>query len=167
MALKENIAALTTRFGELQTALGEEAVELKSLFDDLNTRLKDVEGVDLQPILSGMGDAINRVKGFSDLAIAPDTEVPTTPLDLAATVIDDNSVGLTWSPSTDNVGIKHYEVFQDGASIGTSPASPFTVVGLTAGTAYVFAVRAVDNSDNPSLVSASASVTTSGTAPVA
>ena len=72
------------------------------------------------------------------------------------------SVGLDWSPSTDNVGVTGYDILRDGAviaSVGASTTS-YTDGSVLASTAYGYAVRAWDASNNVSAASATASVTT-------
>ncbi|PHD42543.1 hypothetical protein COF67_28255, partial [Bacillus toyonensis] len=49
----------------------------------------------------------------------PDTEAPTQPQGLYASNVASNSVELKWSPSTDNVGVKEYQVLRDGQLIQT------------------------------------------------
>lgn len=55
--------------------------------------------------------------------------VPTGLADLATTI---NSFTLSWTASTDNVGVAAYEVFRDGASAGlvTALATSFAFTGL-------------------------------------
>ena len=40
------------------------------------------------------------------------------------------SIGVTWAPATDNVGVTGYTVYRDGAAAGTTTATPYTVSGL-------------------------------------
>ncbi|PEN86801.1 hypothetical protein CN556_30925, partial [Bacillus wiedmannii] len=49
----------------------------------------------------------------------PDTEAPTQPQGLYASNVASNSVELKWNPSTDNVGVKEYQVLRDGQLIQT------------------------------------------------
>src|SRR5690606_38420185 len=49
-----------------------------------------------------------------------DTEAPSAITDLAASATTSNGTALSWSASTDNVGVVDYEVFQNGSSIGLS-----------------------------------------------
>ncbi|MCK6690608.1 MAG: fibronectin type III domain-containing protein, partial [Thermoanaerobaculia bacterium] len=79
-----------------------------------------------------------------------DNEAPDAPLNLAATVTFTN-VQLTWLPAADNVGVKAYNVYQDGALVATTPATAHYVSGLTPLTDYVFGVSAVDAAGNESL----------------
>ncbi len=89
-----------------------------------------------------------------------DTQAPTVPTGLFAFSITETSFILNWSPSTDNVSVEGYEVFQDGVSIGTSTDEDKTVSGLTAGTTYAMTVRARDAAGNWSAQSSALNVTT-------
>ena len=91
-----------------------------------------------------------------------DTEAPTTPTNLTASNVTDNSTDLSWNASTDNVGVTGYEIFQDGSSIGTVPGTSTTVNGLASNTAYSFNVRAFDAAGNNSALSNTVNVTTTG-----
>jgi len=90
-----------------------------------------------------------------------DTEAPTAPTNLASSNITETSVDLTWDASTDNVGVDHYTVFQDGSSIGTTASTSYSVTGLTAATTYTFTVKAEDAAGNVSAASNALDVTTS------
>jgi chitodextrinase len=90
-----------------------------------------------------------------------DTVAPGAPT-LAATVQSSTSVALSWSGSTDNVGVTNYRIFANGALLTrtTTAATTYTASGLTAGTKYTFEVYAADAAGNISPSSNSASVTT-------
>ncbi len=83
--------------------------------------------------------------------VAGDTSPPRTPRDLAATLLPDDSVDLSWTASTDNVGVDHYLVFRNGVEILQVPGDETTVniVGLGAGSHWL-QVRAVDAAGNES-----------------
>jgi hypothetical protein len=71
-----------------------------------------------------------------------DFDIPSVPAGLSATNITDNSFTLSWSPSTDKVGVSEYEVSQDGISIGTTSTTTLNVIGLTGGKTYSITVKA-------------------------
>ncbi|WP_132065815.1 S8 family serine peptidase, partial [Aquimarina spinulae] len=91
--------------------------------------------------------AIDNVKIIST---TPDTQVPSAPASLAASNIGATTADLSWTASTDNIGVTEYEIFQGGSSIGTSTTTSFNVTGLTASTAYSFTVKAKDAAGNVS-----------------
>ncbi|PKV52897.1 putative secreted protein (Por secretion system target) [Aquimarina sp. MAR_2010_214] len=104
--------------------------------------------------------AIDNVKIISATL---DTQAPSTPASLAASNIGATTADLSWTASTDNVGVTEYEIFQGGSSIGTSATTSFSVTGLTASTAYSFTVKAKDAAGNVSGNSNVANVTTTDT----
>lgn len=90
----------------------------------------------------------------------PDTTAPSVPAGLAAANVTATGLVLSWTASTDNVGVTSYEVRRDGTAIGTSATPGFTVTGLAAQTAYSFSVVAKDAAGNASAASAPLAVTT-------
>ncbi|HHT7156777.1 M60 family metallopeptidase [Bacillus thuringiensis] len=83
----------------------------------------------------------------------PDTEAPTQPQGLHASNLTSNSVELKWIPSTDNVGVKEYQVLRDGQLIQTVQGTTLTDQNLTANKEYKYAVKAVDAAGNTSIQS--------------
>ncbi|EEL52947.1 MULTISPECIES: M60 family metallopeptidase [Bacillus] len=83
----------------------------------------------------------------------PDTEAPTQPQGLYASNLTSNSVELKWNPSTDNVGVKEYQVLRDGQLIQTVQGTMFTDQNLTVNKEYKYAVKAVDAAGNTSIQS--------------
>lgn len=97
-------------------------------------------------------------KGFGGMAIP----VPTAPENLSTASITSTAIVLNWQSSTVLGGlVSHYDIFQNGVTIGTvvGNITSFSVVGLTAATAYQFTVEAIDDTGH-SLQSAPLSVTT-------
>jgi beta-lactamase superfamily II metal-dependent hydrolase len=97
----------------------------------------------------------------------PDTTAPTAPGSLVASAVSTTEIDLSWTASTDNVGVKDYRVYRgtDGVTFslaGTSTTTGFADLGLTAGTTYSYRVTAVDAAGNESSPS-SASATTPAT----
>jgi cellulase/cellobiase CelA1/aryl-phospho-beta-D-glucosidase BglC (GH1 family)/chitodextrinase len=91
---------------------------------------------------------------------AADTQPPSTPTGLVVTGTTTATVGLSWSGSTDNVGVAGYDVLSGATVVGSTSATSFTVTGLSSGTTYSFAVRAKDSAGNMSAASAPVSATT-------
>ncbi|WP_136669106.1 GEVED domain-containing protein [Flavobacterium sp. H122] len=91
---------------------------------------------------------------------ATDTIAPTVPTGLAASGTTTTSTNLTWTASTDNVGVTGYDIFQGGTLIGSSTATSIVVGSLSPATTYTFTVRAKDAAGNFSALSSSVSVTT-------
>jgi glucose/arabinose dehydrogenase len=99
----------------------------------------------------------------SQLMIAiPDAQPPAVPANLNAMNIGQTSFLLTWTASTDNIGVAGYDVYRNGTKINTSLVSTasYNVTGLTAGTLYSFTVIAKDAAGNSSATSAALPVST-------
>ncbi|WP_258171283.1 fibronectin type III domain-containing protein [Paenibacillus sp. R14(2021)] len=90
-----------------------------------------------------------------------DTQAPTAPTGLTSPSKTATSVSLSWTASTDNVGVTGYEVYNGSSLAGTTSGTTFTVSGLTASTAYAFTVKAKDAANNVSAASSVLNVTTS------
>ena len=85
---------------------------------------------------------------------------PTAPTNLAATAPNPNQVSLTWSPSTDNVGVIGYTVLRNGQNIGGSVTNSYIDLTVSPSTTYSYTVEAFDAAGNISQQSDSATVTT-------
>ncbi len=99
-----------------------------------------------------------------------DTTPPSTPTNLTATAISSTQINLSWSASTDNVGVTGYRLERcqgSGCSsftqIGTLTGTSYSDTGLSVSTAYSYRVRAIDAVGNLSSYSSTASVTTQAT----
>ena len=117
-----------------------------------SVRAKDAAG--------NISTASNTVN-VTTLAPIVDTTAPTAPTNLAASGTTSSSTNLSWTASTDNVGVTGYDVYQGATVIGTTAATTYNVTGLTASTAYTFSVRAKDAAGNISIASNTVNVTTS------
>lgn len=93
-----------------------------------------------------------------------DTEAPAAPGTPTASAVTATSATLSWTAATDNVGVAGYDVVRvSGGSetaVAASATNSVTVSGLTAETAYTFAVYARDAAGNRSARSATVAVVT-------
>jgi|GEM_PF-1097279 len=87
---------------------------------------------------------------------------PTTPTNLAATVVSGTQVNLSWSASTDNTGVRGYGIYRDGVLINTVEKNilSYSDTSLNPATTYAYRLDAFDGSGNHSALSASKSVMT-------
>ncbi|WP_245642110.1 glycosyl hydrolase family 18 protein [Nonomuraea candida] len=90
----------------------------------------------------------------------PDRLSPTVPGNLRVTAVTADSVSLAWNASTDNVGVRAYEIFRGTTRLGSTTATTYTDRGLNAGTTYTYRVRAQDMAGNNSGDSAPITATT-------
>ncbi len=96
-----------------------------------------------------------------NFALTPsDTQAPTTPTLQTASATGPTSVQLSWSASTDNIGVTGYQISRNGSVVGTSTSISYTDTGLTGLTTYTYEVRAKDAVPNYSAWSNSLQVTT-------
>ncbi len=116
-------------------------------------------------IFSGVCDG--RILVYKHTASAPDTTPPTTPTSLVATPISSTQINLTWTASTDNIGVTGYKVERCTAAacvnfveIATPSINSYNNTGLTASTLYRYRVRATDAAGNLSTYSTIAQATT-------
>jgi hypothetical protein len=92
---------------------------------------------------------------------APDNTAPTTPAGLTANGVSSSRITLAWSPSTDNVGVAGYRVYQDDVLVASAGnATTYQVTGLAAFTTYAYRVEAGDAAGNASGRSGPAYATT-------
>ncbi len=128
--------------GDLIETVSETSFTVKGLSPDTNYNLA-VEAFD---------EAGNKSeKAEIDIPTNPiiDNEAPTAPINLVATP-SATSIALSWTPSTDNVGVAGYTVYLEGDSIETVSETSFTVTELSPGTDYNLTVEAFDADGNKS-----------------
>jgi chitodextrinase len=117
-------------------------------------------------------DAAGNVSGLSTVAKvttpAPttiDTQAPSTPTNVQATAVGQTQVNVSWTASTDNVGVAAYDVYRTtgsitAAKVATVSTTSYGDTGLTAGTKYTYYVMARDTAGNISGKSATATAMT-------
>jgi chitodextrinase len=79
-----------------------------------------------------------------------DKTPPSVPTNLSAVGVSSSQINLSWTASTDNVGVAGYQIFRNSAQIATSTNTNFSDTGLTANTQYTYAVSAYDAAGNVS-----------------
>ena len=96
--------------------------------------------------------------GVFSTSACPDTTPPSPPTGFAVSSAGQTSVALTWSASTDNVGVVGYGVYSNGKLVASPTSTGYVLTGLSCGTSYSVAVDAYDAAGNRS---SQATVTTS------
>ncbi|OGS04433.1 MAG: hypothetical protein A3J70_00875 [Elusimicrobia bacterium RIFCSPHIGHO2_02_FULL_61_10] len=92
----------------------------------------------------------------------PDVTPPSVPGNLSAVAVSSTQINLSWSASTDNVGVAGYRIFRGGSQIATVSGTSYSNTGLTASTQYSYTVAAYDAAGNVSAQSAAATAETPG-----
>src|SRR5260221_4967320 len=112
-------------------------------------------------------DAAGNVSPESASASATtiDTIAPSTPTGLVATAAGGSVVNLTWSASTDNIGVTGYIVKRNGAQGATPITTSHSCTGLSDATTYSYTLLASDAANNFSPESAIVSATTADATP--
>ncbi|MFF4263057.1 glycosyl hydrolase family 18 protein [Streptomyces virginiae] len=104
-----------------------------------------------------------KINGAScDGGTQPGDTPPTAPGTPTASNIADTSLTLTWTPATDDKGVKNYDVYRGSNKIATVTGTSYADSGLTKGTTYTYSVTARDTIDQTGPSSGSATVTTTG-----
>lgn len=91
------------------------------------------------------------------VSTAIDATAPTAPTTLSATV-KRGKVQLSWSASSDNVGVSGYNIWRNGVKIATSTTTSYTDGSTKTGTSYTYTIVAYDKAGNLSSSSPSATV---------
>jgi hypothetical protein len=89
-----------------------------------------------------------------------DTEAPSVPSGLKASGVTATTASLSWTASTDNVGVSSYDVLRDGAVVANVTQPPYNDAGLSASTTYKYTVKARDLAGNVSGASTALTVQT-------
>ncbi|MCX5065688.1 PQQ-dependent sugar dehydrogenase [Micromonospora lupini] len=134
----------------------------------LSAGLTVVPGASWGLYVNARDAAGNVSQASSTVTITPpqcqaDTVPPSTPTQLTGTA-SGTTVTLSWAASSDNVGVRAYDVYRGGVKIGAvtgaPPATTFTDSGLAANTTYQYQVVARDGQDNASSRSGTVAVST-------
>jgi chitodextrinase len=91
-----------------------------------------------------------------------DTTPPSTPTNLSGSASSATQINLTWTASTDNVGVTGYRIYRGGGTnpIGTSSSNAYSDATVVGSTTYSYTVEAHDLVGNTSPRSAPKSVST-------
>lgn len=89
-----------------------------------------------------------------------DTQAPTAATNLVANNPTSNSISLSWTAATDNIGVAGYDIYKNSVFYATVSGTTATVSGLNPSTTYNFYIIAKDAAGNPSPVSNTATETT-------
>jgi chitodextrinase len=96
-----------------------------------------------------------------------DTTSPTIPADLSATPVSSSQINLSWTASTDAVGVTGYNVYRGGAFLKKVTSGTFTSdTGLGTDTQYCYQVSAIDAAGNESTKSTETCATTGSSSDV-
>jgi len=123
--------------------------------DHLVSELKEVKGSDFEAV----DESYLMVDPDSGQAkqTLPDTQPPTVPMNLTATVVSSSQIDLSWTASTDNVGVAGYHIYRKGIYVGSGTETSYQSNGLLPSTTYGYRVAAFDAEGNVSAQSVAVS----------
>jgi serine/threonine protein kinase/chitodextrinase len=116
-------------------------------------------------------DASNNASADSNTATAktlkaPDKQAPTVPTGVSAAATSSTTIDVSWSASTDNVGVTSYLVFRGSTQVAeVTTGTAYSDVGLTPSTLYKYSVAAKDAAGNVSAASTPPASATTQPAP--
>src|SRR2546425_225101 len=113
---------------------------------------------------SGVGGAETSTSNGAGTTPSVDTTAPSMSTGLTGAAAGSTGANLSWSASTDNVGVTAYILLRNGVQVATPVSTSFADTGLSAATTYSYTVAARDAAGNISPNSASVSVTTGSAA---
>lgn len=89
-----------------------------------------------------------------------DTSAPSVPTAVSAVALAPTEVQITWTASTDNIGVTGYRIFRNGAEIDTSSVASYQDYTVTSGESYAYTVSAYDAASNESAQSSPPAIVT-------
>ena len=94
-----------------------------------------------------------------------DHNPPTTPMNVRAIVVTENKVTLLWEASSDESGIRSYQVYRNSILVGSLPGDTlsYTDTNLSEKTKYYYTITACDYVGNVSVATKALLITTKGT----
>jgi chitin-binding protein len=93
--------------------------------------------------------------------VAADSVNPSRPTALQGSAVSTVAIQIVWDASTDNVGVRSYQVYRNGERVATVKSGTMYVDGgLQAGATYSYYVVALDAAGNRSTASEKVSVST-------
>lgn len=119
----------------------------------------------LSLLLAACGDSGDTAK-FDEAFLGKNMQAPTAPTSLAASAASGTQIDLSWTASTDNVGVTGYKIYKSGVFLEKSTTTTASDTGLTKGTQYCYQVSALDANNNESSQSTQACATTTNFTPL-
>lgn len=100
--------------------------------------------------VDSQGKESKKTQNICSKTLAPDGEPPTAPSALAVKSAGPSRVDLSWKASSDNIGVKGYNIYQDGDFLRPVEGTSASVDNLRTNARYCFVVTGVDAAGNES-----------------
>jgi chitodextrinase len=118
-----------------------------------------VSSLDTLAVVAATGS--HTVSNFTiSASVALDTIAPSVPVGLSASAVSTTQINLTWTASSDAVGVAGYKIYREGVEVGSTDTSSYSDVGLSASSSYVYSLAAYDAAGNYSSQSTAVSAST-------
>ena len=154
----ESTITVTPSTAELEDQIKQaEAVDLSQFADGVEKSRFEKALANAKALLNGtytqddLDAAIKELKdAYNDLkpVAVDDKEAPSAPTNLKADNVETTSMELSWTASTDNVGVTGYAIYINGDLIDTIKGTKASISNLKADTAYTVEVKAIDAANN-------------------
>ena len=159
----ENGGTVTLNFDSFNTENGYDFVRVYDGANDSATQLGEFSGTSRPAAVTSTGNAMY-IKFTSDGSInaagwsasytstvaSVDTQAPSVPTNVTATEITQTTATLSWTASTDNVGVTGYDIYRGTSNLGSRAGTTVDLTGLVADRSYTFSIRAKDAAGNES-----------------
>jgi len=113
-----------------------------------DTGLAPGTGYTYQVTASDAAGNVSQPSNTLPVTTQADTTPPTPPGTPAATSVTASQVGLSWTPSTDNVGVVGYRVLRGGSVIASVSGTSYTDTTVAPSTSYTYQVVSYDAAGN-------------------
>jgi fibronectin type 3 domain-containing protein len=113
----------------------------------------------LQSVYTGLG-----ISYYNMLVSPPDKVTPSIPTNLTGSAVS-TTAHLSWTASTDNVGVAGYNIIRNGVWVANSGATTYSDSSLATSTTYNYQIQGFDMAGNTSLSSSTVAVSTEYTLP--
>ena len=99
---------------------------------------------------------------FANQGQVVDNQAPSVPTNVSLSSKTTNTASITWTASTDNIGVIGYDVYNGGTKVNSSlvTTTDFKITGLSPSATYTFTVKSKDGAGNMSVSSNILTVTT-------
>ncbi len=148
--------ASTDNVGVAKYAIWRNGVEIQQVTATSASLTAQPVNQNLSYQVQAIDAAGNRSLKTASVLVNIDTTNPKVPTNLVASVKVDRSIVLTWTASTDNVGVAKYAIWRNGVEIQQVTGTTVTLTGQPTGQNLYFQVQAIDAAGNRSAKTASA-----------
>lgn len=97
-----------------------------------------------------------------DSVLGQDTLPPTQPANVSAVAVSPGQINLSWSASTDNIGVTSYKIYRDKNYLANVTSANYSDFSVLPSQTYSYVVEAFDGAGNQSIDSVPATATTPG-----